>query len=41
VAADRSLSLQQVDDRPLDPYFAVPWVRIGDAPHTAPTTPTT
>jgi TRAP-type C4-dicarboxylate transport system substrate-binding protein len=40
VAPDRSLTLQQVDDRPLDPYFAVPWVRIGDAPHTTATTPT-
>lgn len=38
VAADGSLSLQQIDDRPLDPYFAVPWVRIGDAP-SSPTTP--
>jgi TRAP-type C4-dicarboxylate transport system substrate-binding protein len=40
VATDGSLTLQQIDERPLDPYFAVPWVRIGDAPSSPPTSST-
>ncbi|MEO6570074.1 MAG: TRAP transporter substrate-binding protein DctP [Ilumatobacteraceae bacterium] len=30
-AADGTLTMRQVDSRPLDPYYAVPWVRVGDA----------
>lgn len=29
---DGTLTMRQDDGRPLDPYYAVPWIRVGDAP---------
>lgn len=32
VDADGTLSLQQIDGEQPDPWFTVPWIRVGDAP---------
>jgi hypothetical protein len=35
VANDGTLTMTQVDGRLLDPYYAVPWIRVGDPPPSA------